>query len=326
MEKYGKEPKAETVIYDSIIIGAGTAGITSAVYLRRAGKTVLIFEKQAVGGQIVFSHKIENYPGIKSISGGDYADALYEQASALGAELAFKAVTDLSVCPSKSGIDKPGIFKITADGKEYFAKSVVIAAGLRHKKLGLPEESALAGLGVSYCALCDGAFFKNQTAAVVGGGNTALSDALFLSSVCKKVYLIHRRGTFRGEERLVKSLSHKPNVEFILHSEVKELSGGQSLTAIRIFNNNSGEYSELKTDALFVAIGQKPSNSCFGGLVGLDDDGFIITQQACNTKTDGLFAAGDCRQKQIRQLVTAAADGAIAAVGVVEYLNRLDGD
>ncbi|MDR2046954.1 MAG: FAD-dependent oxidoreductase [Clostridiales bacterium] len=335
-------------MYDAIIIGAGTAGMTAALYLRRAGKRVLIFERETIGGQIVYSPKIENYPAIRSISGADYAGELFSQVEAHGADFEFSDVTaiktdirdaesarsDLIVIGAvtdggekkefkktekQDKIEKK-TFSVFADAKEFKAKSLIIASGVKHRRLGLERETELSGCGVSYCAVCDGAFFKGKNVAVAGGGSAALTDALFLSDTSKLVFLIHRREQFRGEKKLTEILSEKKNVTFVLNSEISELIGENTLSALKILNKSTGGISVLPVDGLFIAVGYVPSNAVFGGIADLDADGYIIAGENCRTSESGVFAAGDCRTKEVRQLSTAAADGAVAAVEVCKFL------
>lgn len=299
-------------MHDIVIIGAGCAGMTAALYAARAGRGVLLLESENFGGQITFSPRVENFPSISQISGSEFADNLFEQVSALGVETELERVT---------GIRDGGTVKtvVTEDG-EHDCKAVIIATGVKHRMLGLPGEEELTGSGVSYCAVCDGAFYKGGCTAVVGGGNTALQDALFLSQYCKKVYLIHRRSSFRGEERLVNAVKRKGNVELALDSVVESLEGGGTLTGITVKNVVTGETKALAVDGLFVAIGQNPDNTAFKKLVNLDTDGFIIASEDCQTSAKGIFAAGDCRTKEVRQLTTAAADGAVAALAACRYI------
>ena len=288
--------------------------MTAAIYARRAGKSVLLIEKESVGGQITYSPRVENYPGLKGLSGMEFANGLYEQTRALGAEFGFGDVSAVSV-------DENGLKLIKAGSKTYTAKSLIIAVGVRHRRLGLPREDELAGAGVSYCAVCDGAFYKNMTVAVVGGGNTALSDALFLSASSKKIYLIHRRDTFRGERNTVELLSRRENAEFILDTVITGLIGDSALSGIRLRTLKTGEERLLAVDGLFAAIGQEAVNAPFGALVGLDENGFITASENCLTSHPGIFAAGDCRAKAVRQLTTAAADGSVAALEACKYVD-----
>ena len=302
-------------MHDIVIIGAGPAGLTAAVYAERAGKNALLIEGDTFGGQITYSPRVENYPGIKSISGNEFADSLLQQAIDLGAETEFNEVVGLKVCEG-------GYSVLTSDGS-HMARAVIIASGVKHRKLGLEGEDALTGSGVSYCAVCDGAFYKGRPVAVVGGGNTALSDALFLSSYCSKVTVIHRRDKFRGEERLLEYLKQKSNVEFVLNAEVAALMGEDALSGIKIKEKLSGKIIKVEADCLFVAIGQESNNAAFKELVMLDGDGYIIAGEDCKTTQKGIFAAGDCRVKDVRQLTTAAADGAVAALNACKYIDEL---
>ncbi|MDR2090348.1 MAG: FAD-dependent oxidoreductase [Clostridiales bacterium] len=303
-------------MYDTIIIGAGTAGMTAAIYLRRAGKKVLIFERENTGGQIVYSPKIENYPAIASIGGADYAMRLFGQAENQGAQFEFDEI--LSIKKEEAKGEKT--FFALSGSKTYEAKSIIIASGVKHRRLGLEHENKFSGAGLSYCAVCDGAFFKGKTVAVVGGGSTALTDALFLSNTSKKVYLIHRRDGFRGERRLVESLKEKENVEFVMNSEIKELIGGETLSAVKVFDKKTAQESVITLQGLFVAIGFLPANAAFKDIVALDGDGYIEAREDCKTSEAGIFTAGDCRTKEVRQLATAAADGAVAALAACKYL------
>ncbi|MBO5036786.1 MAG: thioredoxin-disulfide reductase [Clostridia bacterium] len=293
-------------MYDIIIIGAGPAGLTAAIYAARSGKSVLVYEKEGIGGQIAFSPRVENYPGIRSVSGSEFADNLYEQALSFGVDIELETVI---------GIETNGDIKtvLTESGKEQ-CKKIIIATGVQHKKLGLPEEDDYVGRGVSYCAVCDGAFFKNSDVAVVGGGNAALRSAQMLSGICSKVYLIHRRNEFRGEKMIVDELSSLANVEFVLDSVVSSIKGDDDLSAVEIENKITGVHTTLDVSALFVCVGQVPSNEAFKDIISLDENGYIIAGEDCKTNIDGIFAVGDCRTKTVRQLTTAAADGAVAAL------------
>ena len=301
-------------MYDIIIVGAGTAGLSAAIYGVRAGKTVLVLEGENYGGQIINSPEVENYPGIAKISGFEFATGLYEQAQNLGAEIEFEAVTKIE----KEGKD----FVVYTAEREIPCHSVVLATGARNRPLGVENEESFVGAGVSYCATCDGAFFRGQVTAVVGGGSTALEDAEFLSAYCEKVYLIHRRDEFRGEQWLVESLRKKENVEFVLNAVVTDIIGDGSVRGIRVKDTKTGESREISVAGLFVAFGQMPYNKSFESLVELDEGGYIRAQEDCKTTNDGVFAAGDCRTKTIRQLTTAAADGAVAGLAACEYINR----
>ena len=296
---------------DVLIIGAGTAGLTAAIYARRAEKTVLVLEANSFGGQIVNTPSIENFPAAPHVSGFDFAMRLYEQATALGAEIRFEKALEL-----RDGDPKT----VVTAKNEYVAKTVILATGSKNRKLGLPEEERLTGRGVSYCATCDGHFFRGKTVAVVGGGNTALEDALYLSDMASKVYLIHRRDSFRGEEALANRLKEKENAEFVLNSTVTELIAGAKLEAVRV-SSADGNERVLPVDGLFVAIGRIPENQAFSPPVQLDEAGYVAAGEDCRTNVPGVFVAGDNRTKTVRQLVTAAGDGAVAALEAVKYLN-----
>ena len=289
-------------MYDIIIIGGGCAGLTAAVYSARAGKSVLVIEGETFGGQITAAPKIENYPAIDSISGMEFADSLFSQAEHVGAQFEFSTVTEITDGEIKN---------VKTEDGEFFAHSVIIASGSKHRKLGIEGEERFTGHGVSYCAVCDGAFFKGKTSVVIGGGNTAFSDALYLSAICEKVYLIHRRSTFRADNVLIERARNRENIEIITDTVIKKLIGNDSLTGI--ITESSGVQSEIKTDALFAAVGRIPENEIFKNIVELDSDGYIIADEDCRTSAKGIFAAGDCRRKSVRQLTTAAADGACAA-------------
>ncbi|OQA24502.1 MAG: Thioredoxin reductase [Firmicutes bacterium ADurb.Bin354] len=297
---------------DIIIIGAGTAGLSAAIYARRAGKKALILEALSYGGQIINTPEVENYPGIKNISGFDFATGLYEQAAALGAEIEYVRVTGI-----ESNADGSKTVHTTDGDRE--CKAVIIATGAKNRPLGIDREEELTGSGVSYCATCDGAFYKKKSVAVNGGGNTAIEDAGFLSNFCSKVYVIHRRDEFRADVHEVEKLKAKENVEFILDSEVTALLGDDELTGIEVTNKKTGEKKELEISGLFIAIGQMPDNTAFASVVDLDEKGYIIGKEDCLTNTPGVFTAGDCRTKAVRQLTTAAADGAVAALAAAAY-------
>lgn len=298
-------------MYDIIIIGGGPAGLTAATYARRAGKSVLVIEKAAFGGQITWSPKVENFPSIISISGAELGDRLLEQAMEQGAEVELDEV--LSVSPE-------GETKLvhTESGAEFTARAVIIAAGAKPRAAGLAREEELVGRGVCYCAVCDGAFYAGGDVAVMGGGNSALQDALLLSEKCRRVYVIHRRADFRGEVKLVEALRAKDNVELITEAAVQELLGEDELTGLII--EQRGERRELEVSGLFVAIGHAPELGAFSGLIALDKLGYADAGEACTTATPGVFVAGDCRAKRVRQLTTAVADGSAAALAACEYL------
>lgn len=297
--------------YDIIIVGAGTAGLSAAIYGLRAGKKVLLLEQNVCGGQIVAAEKVENYPGISEISGAQFAMQLYEQARKLGAEFVYGRVERIEEESDKK--------RVIAGDREWLCKALILATGVKKRLLGVAREKKLTGKGVSYCATCDGAFFSKKDVMVVGGGNTALSDALFLSNYCKTVTLVHRRSSFRAEETLVEKVKEKENISLCLDSRVSELCGEQKLSAVVIENSRTGEKRTIDVEGIFVAIGQIPDSEEFADIVRLDKDGYIIASEDCHTNTEGIFAAGDCRTKEVRQLTTSAADGAVAALAAVKW-------
>ncbi len=302
-------------MYDIIIVGAGPAGLTAALYALRADKTVLVLEKSTFGGQITYSPQIENYPGFATMSGNEFADKLVDQVINQGAEIEMETV----IAIRDNGATKT---VVTEDG-EHEAKAVIIATGVKHRQTGLPNENELVGEGVSYCAVCDGAFFKGQTVAVLGGGNSALQEAVLLSEGCSKVYVIQNLDYFTGEAKLVEKLKARDNVEFIMGTVITELKGEKTLEELTLRKESDGSESELKVDGLFVAIGLIPNNKAFADVAGLDEWGYIDSDESCVTKTAGVFVAGDCRKKQIRQITTAAADGSIAALAACRYIDSL---
>ena len=273
---------------------------------------MLVLEANTYGGQIVRSPEVENYPGIAHISGYEFAQNLYDQAVNLGAAVEFENVVEIRA----DGQEK----YVVKEDNEYTARAVILATGAVNRPLGVDGEDDFVGAGISYCATCDGAFFKGKDVAVVGGGSTALEDALFLSAYCRKVYLIHRRDAFRGEQKYVDNLKTKDNIEFVLNSQVTALKGNDFLEAVDVKNKVSGETVTLPVSGLFVAIGQMPQNGPFAGLINLDDGGYIAAGEDCRTNVEGIFTAGDCRTKTVRQLTTAASDGAAAALAACEYL------
>ena len=299
-------------MYDIGIIGGGTAGMTAAIYGQRAGKKTIIIEGGVFGGQITSSPNVENYPGIASVSGSEFSMNLLDQAVKLGAETAMEQVTGIR--------DEGSVKVIETAGKEYPCRSVILATGVTHRHLGVPNEERLTGAGVSYCATCDGMFFRGRDVAVVGGGSTALQDAEFLSNYCRKVYLIHRRDEFRGEDSIVKRLENKENVEFILNATVRDIIGDQAVERLIVNSRKTGKEFKLDVSGVFIAVGQIPKNEIFADVVKLDADGFILAAEDCITSRPGIFAAGDCRTKEVRQLTTAAADGAVAALAACRYI------
>lgn len=301
-------------MYDIIIVGAGPAGLTSAIYASRASKKVLVLEAKSYGGQIINTLDIENYPVEDHISGFDFATKLYNQVKSLGADIVFEKVIDIK--------NSDDIKEVITNKNTYKTKTIILATGSVNRKLGLSNEDELIGKGISYCATCDGGFYKNKIVAVVGGGNTALEDALYLSDIANTVYLIHRRDEFRGDEVTLSNLKEKNNIKFIYNSNVTKLNGKDKLESIEI-TDNEGKIDIITIDGLFVAIGRIPENENFAKTVKLDNYGYIIANENCHTNIDGIFVAGDNRTKSVRQLVTATSDGAIAATEAVKYINNL---
>lgn len=301
-------------MYDIIIIGGGPAGLTAAIYGKRAGKSVLVIEKETFGGQITFSPKVENIPGFMPLSGNEFAEKLVEQALALG--------TDVEM--TKAEKIKNGKIKtvVTEDG-DFEGKAVIIASGAKHRLLGAKGEQNFIGEGISFCAVCDGAFYKGQEVAVIGGGNSALQEALLLSDLCKKVTVVQNLDFLTGEQALIDQLDARENIEVITGTVVESFDGQDELSAITIKRLKDGAFSSLSVNGVFLAVGLEPQNQPFGTLAGLDERGYIISDERCKTKTDGIFTAGDCRTKKIRQVTTAAADGSIAALAACEYIDNL---
>ncbi|MBO4823396.1 MAG: FAD-dependent oxidoreductase [Clostridia bacterium] len=298
--------------YDIVVIGAGIAGLTAAIYGRRANKKVLVLESRTYGGQIVSTKSIENYPAAMGISGFEFATKIYEQAVALGAEIKFENVMEVI-----DGAEK----QVKTNQTTHLAKTVIIATGSKNRTMGLANEEKWLGRGISYCATCDGAFFKNKVVAVVGGGNTALGDAIYLADIAQKVYLIHRRNQFNAEAALIEQVQAKPNVTIVNNAQVVGLLGDHQLTGLDIIANGTAQ--QLIVDGLFVAVGRVPENEKFANVVDLDHNGYIVANETCETGTAGIFVAGDCRTKEVRQLVTAAGDAAVAATHAIKYINQL---
>ena len=302
-------------MYDMIIVGGGPAGLTAAIYGLRAGKTVLVIEKGGFGGQIAFSPKVENIPGFQQIGGAEFADKLTEQAMALGAEVELEKVTSVT----KNG----DIFAVeTEEGSTFEGRTVILALGVKHRMLGLPGEEELVGSGISFCAVCDGAFYAGQNVAMIGGGNSALQEALLLSEVCNKVTIVQNLADFTGERKLADALLEKENVEVLFSTVVAGYEAeGSTLTGLRLRSEVTGEESHIAVDGAFLAVGLQPENEPFAQLAKLNDWGYFDSGEDCCTATLGLFVAGDCRSKRIRQVVTAAGDGAIAAMAACRYLD-----
>ena len=295
-------------MYDIIIVGAGPAGMTAAIYALRANKKILIFEAKAYGGQIASSSVVENYPGYEKISGFDLATNMYNQVLKLGGEIKYEEVTSI-----KDG-------EVITNKGSYQTKAIILATGVQNGKLGLVNEDELKGKGISYCATCDGNFFKGKDVALVGGGNTALEDALYLSNIVNKVYLIHRRDTFRADQRNLEELKKKENVEFVLNSNVVKINGTDKLESIDVDTN--GNINTINVSGLFIAIGHVPNNDVFSNMVELDERGYIKSEDGVHTSSKNIYVAGDTRVKQLRQLVTATSDGAIAATTAMREMGR----
>ena len=302
-------------MHDVIIIGGGPAGLTAALYCRRAGKSVLVLEKNAFGGQIVWSPRVENFPAIASVSGTELGDRFLAAAMDQGAEVELDEAISIADGPEKT--------VRTVSGGIYKAKAVILATGAKPRELGLPGEADYIGNGECFCAVCDGAFYAGRPVAVMGGGNSALQDAVMLAEKSSRVYLIHRRAEFRGEEQLVERLRKMRSVEFVLESRITALHGEGTLTGITV-ENVSGRTRELAVDGLFVAVGREPVNGAFADSLALDAGGYALSGEDCLTKTPGVFVAGDCRAKKVRQLTTAAADGSVAALAACAYIDSAD--
>lgn len=302
-------------MYDIIIIGGGPAGLTAALYARRANKSVLVIEKGSFGGQITYSPKVENIPGFLSLSGNEFAEKLVEQVLEQGA--------DVEACEALEVRDGDVKTVVTDEG-EFEGKAVIVAVGAKHRLLGLPREEEFIGEGISFCAVCDGAFYEGKTVAVIGGGNSALQEAILLSDLAKKVYVVQNLDFLTGEEKLSEQLKTKENVEIILGNVVRELHGeGGELSAITIANEASGEEKKLVVDGMFIAIGLIPQNEAFANILPLNNFGYAEAGEDCTSNKAGVFVAGDCRSKRIRQVATAAADGAIAALAACDYVDNL---
>ncbi|MBR3116364.1 MAG: FAD-dependent oxidoreductase [Bacilli bacterium] len=296
-------------MYDIIIVGAGPAGLTAALYAARANKKIVVFEANVPGGQIVNAHMVSNYPGVKSMSGSDFATNLYNQVIDYGVEVKFETV--LSIDENKN---------VTTDKGSYSAKAIILAPGVDNRKLRIENEDKLIGKGVSYCATCDGNFYKGKDVAVIGGGNTALEDVLYLSDICSKVYLIHRRDSFKGAELTLEEIKKKNNVEIILNSSVTKINGIEKVESIVI--NNLDQEQIINIDGLFVAIGHEPKNIMFKNVVDIDDKGYIVSNDGVHTSKKGIYVAGDARDKILRQLTTAVSDGSIAATVAIKEMEN----
>ena len=302
-------------MYDIIVVGGGPAGLTAAIYGLRAGKSVLVIEKNGFGGQIAYSPKVENIPGTRVISGAEFADQLTEQAMALGADVELENVTSVE--------KREDIFCVhTEEGGIYESRTVILAVGVKHRMLGLPGEQELIGNGISFCAVCDGAFYAGQEVAMIGGGNSALQEALLLSEVCSKVTVVQNLADFTGEKKLAQALLEKENVTVHFSTLVTgyEAENG-SLTGLRLRSSETGAEFSIRVDGAFLAVGLVPENGAFAHMAKTNAYGYFDAGENCLTETEGLFVAGDCRSKAIRQVVTASADGAVAAMAACRYLD-----
>ena len=303
-------------MHDIVIVGGGPAGMTAALYALRNGKSALVIEKGGFGGQITYSPRVENFPGMLSISGNEFADKMLEQILAQGAEVEIETVTRIK--------DEGEIKRvITEEGTEHEARAVIIATGVKHRMLGLDGEYELVGNGISFCAVCDGEYYRDMTVVVAGGGNSALQEATLLADVCKEVVMVQDLDCFTGEEKLSTALLKRPNVRSFTGTTIEKLNTENGeLKGLTIRKKASGESTDLPCEGLFVAIGLIPENAAFAELVALDKAGYIDSNEDCKTAHAGIFAAGDCRRKRVRQLTTAGADGAVAAIAACEYINE----
>ena len=299
--------------YDVVIVGGGPAGLTAGIY-------TAIIERGMIGGQITFTDSIDNFPAAPGMNGAEYAMKIQAQAESFGAEIIMDEIVEVSA-PESEG----EVFKLKGNNDDYEAVSVVLATGLDNRKMGISGEDGFISRGISFCAVCDGAFFRNKEVAVYGGGNTAVEDATFLANICSKVTIIHRRDRFRAEQAVVNELKAHDNVEFVMSSNVVGVNGDNALETITVKNNETGETGDIPVSALFVAIGKIPNGKPFADLVATDDAGYYDIDEMCITQTPGLFVAGDGRSKQLKQLTTAVADGSVAATKACQYVDRLNG-
>lgn len=302
-------------MYDIIIIGSGCAGMTAAIYACRASMKVLLLEGELVGGQIAYSHRVENFPSVEAIDGASFSERLLDQAISFGAEFKFEAVSTLR--ESENG------WTVTTDSGEYEGKAIIIAVGMKRRLLGVEGEEELTGAGVSYCAVCDGSFFADQDVAIVGGGQTALQDALYLADICKSVTLIHRREGFRADETTVRAVKSNEKIKMVLNARITKIVGDTSVEHLEVEDIPSGNITKMPVDGLFVAIGNLPATAPFKNIIELDEENFVLASEDCRTNKKGIFVAGDCRKKTVRQLTTAASDGSVAALAASEYVRGL---
>lgn len=304
-------------MYDLIIIGSGPAGLSAAIYAQRAMLNTLTIEKNVMsGGQILNTYEVDNYPGYKGINGFDLGMKFREHADSLGAKFIEENVQEIVVVDN--------VKRVITDQGTYETKAIIIATGARYRKLEVPGEAEFSGMGVSYCATCDGAFFRNKTTCVVGGGDVAIEDAIFLARMCEKVYVIHRRDEFRAAKSLQEKLFSMDNVEIIWDSKVKQIKGDEKVSSLEVINVKTNEETNISTDGVFIAVGIIPNSDEFSSAVAMNEQKYIIAEENCSTDIDGVFAAGDIRTKMLRQIITAASDGANAVTSVQNYLNKLE--
>lgn len=303
-------------IYDMIIAGSGPAGMAAAIYASRAELSYLIVERSSVsGGQVLTTYEVDNYPGLPGISGGELSSKMREHCERLGAAFVTAEITGVS--------KEDNIFKTGLDnGEVLLSRTFIAATGASHRDLGCPGEEELSGMGVSYCATCDGAFFKGADVAVIGGGDVAVEDAIYLARICRKVYLIHRRNEFRAARSLVSRAQAVPNIEFVLESTAASINGEDMVESITVENVSSKEKQTIPVSGVFIAVGIAPATELFRDLADCDDKGFIKTNENCETSLPGFYAAGDLRTKSLRQIITAASDGAVAVSRAIEYLGN----
>lgn len=300
---------------DLLVVGAGPAGLTSAIYSLRAGLSVTVIENNIYGGQMSITNTIENYPGIKSVSGPELSQLMYDQAESLGCKFVFEDISEVDL---RSDIKSIKVLS----GKVLKSRSVIIANGLKRRTLGCMGEKEFSGKGVSYCATCDGSFFRGKDVVVVGGGNTAVEDAFYLSNICKSVTIVVRKNIFRGESYLVDALKQKDNISVELESKVKQIRGGSIVDSV-VLENTQGKVKELSVSGVFIAIGYEPNNNLYKGQLNLDDSGYFEVDETCATNIPGVYVAGDCRLKPLRQIVTASSDGAVASSQVIRHIASL---
>lgn len=305
------------MIYDLLIIGSGPAGMGAAIYAVRAGLKAAVIDRSPVsGGQVQSTYEVDNYLGLPGLSGGDLSDRFRQHTDRLGVQF-----ITADVCGLESGAGQQAVYTVYTDQSDFQARTIILATGASHSLLGVPGEKELMGMGVSYCATCDGAFYRNSTVAVVGGGDVAVEDAIFLAGICKKVYLVHRRDRLRAAESLQKRLLSLENVEVLWNSEVKEIEGGEMVEGISVYDNKNKQQLQLEVEGVFIAVGIVPDTDIFRGLVDMDEKGYVIADETCVTSRKGIFAAGDIRKKAMRQIITAVADGANAVHSAHEFLN-----